>query len=245
MQEISKEALRDQIWSKLEKEKAALSSPWSSTPNFVGAQDAAMQLIKHPAWKKAKVIRTTPESAQAWLRLFALEQNKRVYMSVPNLAEERSLILLDPAKLIPKGIPFEDVMYAEGAIEHGVPCCFEDLEQIDLVLIGCVAVNNEGARTGKGTGYADLEVSLLRYFHKIDGDTPVATTIHAVQMVNNLTLPMDDHDIPVDIIATPNKLVETNTRFKKPNSIDWAALQSEQLEQIPLLQRLFQEQQDH
>lgn len=235
---LSKDELRDAIWAKLEKVKAALSSPWSSTPNFVGAQDAALKLVKHPTWNAAKTIRTTPESAQAWLRLFALEHSKKVYMSVPNLEDAHTLILLDPAKLIPKGIPFEDVMYLEGAMEYGEPCGYEDMEPVDLVLIGCVAVNREGARTGKGTGYADLEVSLMRHFGKIEADTPVATTVHPLQIVTDFILPMHSHDTPVDLIATTQEVIETNTVYNKPNGLDWEHITEEKIDKIPVLQRL-------
>lgn len=239
---LSKDELRDAIWAKLEKVKAALSSPWSSTPNFVGAQDAALKLVKHPIWNAAKTIRTTPESAQAWLRLFALEHNKKVYMSVPNLEDERAMILLDPSKLIPQGIAFEDVMYLEGAMEHGEPCDYEAIDKIDLVLIGCVAVNREGGRTGKGTGYADLEISLLRHFGKIEADTPVATTVHPLQIVTDYILPMHSHDTPVDLIATTQEVIQTNTVYNKPAGLDWGHISEEKIEQIPLLKRLHAQQ---
>jgi 5-formyltetrahydrofolate cyclo-ligase family len=37
----------------------------------------------------------------------------------------------------------------------------EELEPVDLVVCGTVAVNRDGVRVGKGGGYSDLEFGLL------------------------------------------------------------------------------------
>jgi hypothetical protein len=38
----------------------------------------------------------------------------------------------------------------------------DEMSPIDLVVVGCVAVARDGGRTGKGAGFADLELGLLR-----------------------------------------------------------------------------------
>ena len=49
---------------------------------------------------------------------------------------------------------------------------------------------------------------------------------------------MTQHDVPVDIIVTPTKVIETNTVYKKPKGIYWDELPKEKIEQIPLLKKL-------
>jgi 5-formyltetrahydrofolate cyclo-ligase len=74
--------------------------------------------------------------------------------------------------------------------------------KIDLVVTGCVAVDREFNRLGKGGGYGDREIFLARTLY---GYIPVATTIHDLQLVDRI--PVEEHDVKVDIVATPTKLL--------------------------------------
>ena len=47
-----------------------------------------------------------------------------------------------------------------------------------------------------------------------------------------------DHDVPVDIIVTPDHVFEVIERLKKPNGIFWSKLSPEKIKQVPLLQQL-------
>ena len=53
-----------------------------------------------------------------------------------------------------------------------------ELQPVDLVVCGSVAVNREGARVGKGGGFSDLELALLVEAGLIGPETVVATTVH-------------------------------------------------------------------
>ena len=46
------------------------------------------------------------------------------------------------------------------------------------------------------------------------------------------------HDVPVDIVVTPERVIRTRTAFGKPEAIQWNELSGEQLEAMPALRRL-------
>lgn len=109
----AKDILRREIWLTLESENCSIGSPWYAIPNFHGAEIAAERLQEVDAWKAAKVVKSNPDSAQAWIRLAALEQGKRLYIPVPELVDQLPYILLDPVDLKERNIDFKDVMYSQ------------------------------------------------------------------------------------------------------------------------------------
>ena len=59
--------------------------------------------------------------------------------------------------------------------------------QVDMVIIGSVAVNPaNGARIGKGEGFAELEYGMLRLMGAVDDSTPVVSCIHDCQLVDDI-----------------------------------------------------------
>ena len=126
----------------------------------------------------------------------------------------------------------------DGAIEHGRLVPFEEMQHIDLVNVGCVAVTRDGGRTGKGAGFADLELGLLREHGLVDETTPVATTVHPISIVEDGLLPMTDTDSPLDWIVTVDEAIATGATGARPSGIRWDLLQPDQIDAIPVLQRL-------
>lgn len=233
-----KDKLRHRIWSELESTGSAVGDPWSAIPNYHGAKEAALKLKALPEWQTASVVKSNPDSAQAWVRLQALQDGKRVYTPVPELVKDFPFLLLDPEELKQQGRAFEDVMYSDGAIKYGKRVEFNEIEPLDFCVVGCVAVSEAGGRTGKGAGFADLELGIFRYFELIDDATPLATTVHNIQVVQKNKIVMQSHDAPLDYIATPEKLISTQTEYPKPGVVNWDALQDDQFENIPFLRDL-------
>jgi 5-formyltetrahydrofolate cyclo-ligase len=100
-----------------------------------------------------------------------------------------------------------------------------------------VAVNRRGARIGKGGGFSDLEYGLLRESGKIERRTPIVTTVHPLQILRE-DLPMMEHDIPVNLVATPGEVIEVDGAYDRPTGILWDHLQPRQARGIPVLERL-------
>jgi len=65
----------------------------------------------------------------------------------------------------------------------------------------------------------------------------VATTVHELQIFDE-PLPMMDHDVPLDLIATPERLIQTRRALPKPKGIRWEELSPAQLAAMPVLGRL-------
>lgn len=202
-------------------------------PNFTGAEAAAERLAGERAWKRARVVGCNPDLAQRPVRARALREGKVVCVTTPRLEGAPPFLRLDPERLEP-----EDLWRAssiQGSLELGEPAAPEDLPPLGLVVIGSVAAARDGARLGKGGGFADLEYALLLEAGKVHARTPVATTVHAGQVVRAGTIPMAAHDLPVDLVVTPERVLRCPRAHRRPRGLLWEALDAERLSAIPLL----------
>lgn len=230
----SKDDIRNQIWSLLEKKKAArFPGAKGRIPNFVGAEACARLLADNPSWKKASTIKANPDSPQRAIRQHALQEGKTVYVAVPRLRDEKPFIELDPQRL--KCTPYA-ASSIKGASQYGRPVTLAEVAKIDLIVCGSVAVNRRGARVGKGGGYSDLEFALLTEEEKIDPNTTIVTSVHPLQILDE-ELPMTEHDISLTAIVTPNEFIEIGRRLERPKGIYWNMLPDEKIEAIPVLKR--------
>jgi 5-formyltetrahydrofolate cyclo-ligase len=230
-----KDALRERIWTLLEREGASVGHAHGHIPDFVGADRAAERLAQLPIWRNAQVVKCNPDAPQAPVRLRALQEGKVVYMAVPRLRDERCFVELHRDVL---SVPLDVAAETKGALAHGKLVAFDEMQPIDLVLVGCVAVTRSGGRTGKGAGFADLELGMLRQLGLVSSSTPIATTVHPLQVVDEGELPMTAHDSALDWIVTPDEVIETHTSHPQPNGILWEAIREEQFESIPILRKL-------
>jgi len=229
-----KQKIREKIW-KLMEEKNIARFPlplYGRIPNFFGAEKAAERLRELKAWKEAKIVKINPDSPQRKVREFALKENKTLIMPTPRLKE--GFLLL-------KGL--QKVAYEassiKGAFKFGKKIGLKELKElpkIDLIINGSVAVTENGARLGKGHGYGELEYAISRELGKVGGETPRITTVHEVQIVEKI--PMEEHDVPVDYIITPERTIKTNTKFEKPEGIYWNLISENLLKEIPILKEL-------
>jgi len=231
---MDKQALREQIWDELEETGEARFPfpPHNRIPNFAGASEAAERLAATVEWNEADVIKSNPDAPQLPVRRAALRAEKTVYMAVPRLRDEQCFLRLDPAEI-------EDTDEAAtigGASDAGEPVHPEEMSAVDLIVSGSVAVTEAGARVGKGEGYSDLEFAILRGFDLVDDDTTTVSTVHELQVVDE-DVPLGDHDVPMDLLVTPERLVETGAGAK-PDGIAWNTLSEEKIAAIPILQRL-------
>ncbi len=233
-----KDRLRDRIWQKLVSDEVNVGPVDSRIPNFAGADLAALHLSRLDAWKNARVVKCNPDPPQIPVRLRALYDGKILYAPVPELTKGFPFVRLDPAVLEAKGVQFELAAVSQGFVEHGEPVEFEEMETLDFVVVGCVAVSDAGGRTGKGGGFADLELGIFRELGKVTPATPVATTVHSVQLVDPALLPMLDHDSPLDYIATEQGVIATRTQMARPTGVAWDHVQADQYASIPFLNDL-------
>jgi len=200
----AKQAVRERVWERLEREGAArFPGARGRIPNFVGAEAAAKRLASTKEWADASVVKANPDSPQLPVRALALAEGKLVYMAVPRLRTLKPFLLLDAKRT--RTTP-RKAASIRGASSLGKPVATSDMRRGDLVVCGSVAVNREGARVGKGGGFSDLEIALLAEAGLVDAETTVATTVHAVQVLDE-ELPETTHDFRVDLIVTPEEAI--------------------------------------
>jgi 5-formyltetrahydrofolate cyclo-ligase len=72
----------------------------------------------------------------------------------------------------------------------------------------------------------------------VQADTPIVTTVHALQIVASTELPMLAHDWSLTWIITPDEAIATLSRHTQPTGLQWEHLRPEQLEAIPVLRTL-------
>jgi 5-formyltetrahydrofolate cyclo-ligase len=192
-----KQRLRERIWSEMERLRIAVFPlPCRGRiPNFIGAEIAAEKLRRLEEWRKTKVVFVNPDSPQRKVRENALKDGKILIMASPRL--KKGFILIKP----------EDVRGKEhfastikGAFKYGVEV--QEFPKPGLVVQGSVAVDAQGHRLGKGHGYGDAEIRVLK---RRFGAVPVATTVHDVQVVE--AVPSEERNEKISIIVTPTKVI--------------------------------------
>jgi 5-formyltetrahydrofolate cyclo-ligase len=234
----AKAALREEVWAALTDARVArFPGARNRISNFTGAEAAARRLAGTEQWRAARTVKANPDSAQLPVRRQALEDGKTVYMAVPRLAEPEPFFLLDPEHLADP--PRRSASIA-GATRSARRVAVADLEPVDLVVSGCVAVGEDGARLGKGGGFADLEFALATAAGLVGPDTLVVTTVHELQVRPAGAVPTAAHDAPVDLVVTPERVIDCRTRRgpRPADGIRWSELTHEKIAAIPLLQAL-------
>jgi 5-formyltetrahydrofolate cyclo-ligase len=202
-------------------------------PNFAGAEQAALHLRSVRAWREACVVKVNPDAPQLPVRRMALRDGKVLYMAVPRLRTLECFLELDPARLGPRTRLAASIRGAEAL---GRPVRLEAVPPIDLIVCGAVAVNAQGARVGKGGGFSDLEYALLAEAGRVSARTPIATTVHPVQVLP-YAIEMRPHDIPLDLIVTPEGPMPVRPSFPRPRGLDFEALSPAKIAEVPVLRQ--------
>ncbi|SDG23869.1 5-formyltetrahydrofolate cyclo-ligase [Halorubrum xinjiangense] len=248
---MDKQAVREAVWDAFDEGDQARFPfpPHDRIPNFAGADEAAKRLAETEAWQSATTLKANPDAPQLPVRRAALRAGKTVYVAQPRLCDPDPFLRLDPAEIPPEEV--DDATTVSGIGEYGTPTAPEDVDHVDLIVAGSVGVTTDGARIGKGEGYSDLEWAVLRELDAVDSDTTVSTTVHELSVLDgpesavgadvdlsdpDVDLPSPDaHDVPLDLVMTPERTIRTDTPHPRPDGVDWDALDDEKLSEIPVL----------
>jgi 5-formyltetrahydrofolate cyclo-ligase len=226
----AKQRVRERIWALLESKAAAPAGVYGRIPAFFGAEAAAERLATLPVWRAARTVKAVPDRAQLPVRVRALTDGKLVYMAVPRLADALPFFLLDPASLT---VPAEEAASSHVAETVARKVGVEEMQPVDLIICGSVAVDRRGVRLGKGAGYSDIELALLQEAGLMRPETTIVTTVHPLQVVNE-SLPETGHDFSVDLIVTPDEVIECDPP-RRPSGLVWEDLDREKIAGIPVL----------
>lgn len=235
--------IRKRIWDLMEeKDIARFPRPvHHRIPNFDGAELAAERMSALPEFKGANCVKVNPDTPQRPVRHLVLEQGKTLLTPQPRLRTGFfSMLSMDTLP----GVSIEECTNSKGIAKHGTPVSLNEEYTVDLVIVGSTAVcPNTGARVGKGEGFAELEWGILSLQGNLDASkTLVLTTVHDEQVVNDIPPgQLTKHDVPVDVIVTPTRVIRVPNRAPKPSGVFWDLLSPQKLGQIRVLQQLKQE----
>jgi len=229
-----KQRIREHVWRLLEERGVArFPKPiYGRIPNFVGAEKAAKRILELPEYRRARVVKVSPDSPQKFIRYRCLLDDKILVTPTPRLKE--GFLLLDPSR-IPRKF-YDRASTIRGAFIYGRKVSPEDLPEIDLIVTGSVAVTRGGLRLGKGGGYSELEYAILLEYGRIDRSIPIMTNVHDLQILEKL--PRDPYDLTLDVIATPTRLIRIEDRGERPDGIIWSMLSEEKIKEVPILVEL-------
>jgi 5-formyltetrahydrofolate cyclo-ligase len=195
----AKKLLRGEIWTQLEaKGVARFPLPcYGRIPNFVGSDKAAEKVRLLKEWKEARIVFVNPDYAQQKVREYALLDGKVLVMASPKL--KHGYVVVDPKDV--KGVEsFASTI--RGVFKYGKNVDAQDIPKPDLIVEGSVGVDMRGHRLGKGHGYGDVEIKTLK---NMFGAVPVLTTVHDIQVVENV--PFEEKDEKVSITVTPTRII--------------------------------------
>ncbi|XP_026974856.1 methenyltetrahydrofolate synthase domain-containing protein isoform X4 [Sagmatias obliquidens] len=235
---VSKQDIREQIWDYMEARNLAdFPRPvHHRIPNFKGASRAAEHFPRLQAFKMARTIKVNPDAPQKNARFFVLNSKKTLLVPTPRL---RTGLF---NKITPPPGATKDILRkcatSQGVRNYSTPVGLDSRVLVDLVVVGSVAVSEKGWRIGKGEGYADLEYAMMVSMGAVSQGTPVVTIVHDCQVVDIPETLLEDHDLTVDYILTPTRVITTGCERPKPTGIVWSKISCEMMGKMPVLRSL-------
>jgi 5-formyltetrahydrofolate cyclo-ligase len=230
----TKDEIRHKVWNQLTEEKnGRFPFPLvNRIPNFKGAEKAASHITTLIEYKEARVIKVNPDAPQLPLRKQILLDGKVLLVPTPRL--KAGFIMIKP-EWVPDGEERRAASLSHMK-SYGKEIPLTEIPPIDLMVVGSVAIHQDGRRLGKGEGYADREYAIVLELG--NPPVPVVTTIHSTQIVED-DIPRDTYDLTVDWIATEKGLYKTGSTYKKPNGMEWEHVSEEEMEEMPILRQLW------
>jgi len=234
----TKDDIRGQVWTLMEETNLAdFPRPCHQRiPNFRGSRNACEKLLGLDCFRKAVTVKVNPDKPQETARFLALQFNKKLLVPTPRLRHGLFNHVLPPFGF---GAPdLKLCCNAEGIKHYGIPIPLKSNVQVDLIVVGSVAVSEKGYRIGKGEGFADMEWGMMATMGAVRCDTIVVTIVHDCQVRDIPDELIEPHDITVDIILTPRRIIYCPGRLPRPSSLIWDKITPAKLREIPSLSRL-------
>ncbi|NXQ45356.1 MTHSD protein, partial [Catharus fuscescens] len=235
----SKWDIREKVWEHLEASGLAeFPRPVRGRiPNFKGSFQACCSLRELDVFSRAREVKVDPDKPLEGARLAALQARKTLLVPTPRLRTGLFNRIVPPPGATKEML--RRCATSQGVRDFSVPVGLDGKAQVDLVVVGSVAVSEKGWRIGKGEGYADMEYAMMVSMGAVQEDTPVVTIVHDCQVLDIAEELLDDHDLTVDFILTPTRTIQTHCKRPKPQGIMWhKAMSSEMLGKIPILKTL-------
>ncbi|XP_056872498.1 methenyltetrahydrofolate synthase domain-containing protein isoform X17 [Takifugu flavidus] len=234
----SKWDIREKVWAYIEsKNLANYPRPvFNRIPNFKGAAQACNRLSELQEFRSSQTVKVNPDRPQQQARFATLEAGKTLLVPTPRLRTGLFNKIIPPQGANKQQLHI--CASSQGVKLFSVPIELDAKLKVDLVVVGSVAVSEKGLRIGKGEGFADMEYGMMASMGALSDSTVVVTIVHDCQILDIPEELIESHDLTVDYILTPTRVIKTNCQRPKPQGIIWRKLSKEKLEKIPILRRL-------
>lgn len=234
----TKEDIRQRVWHYIEENDLAnFPRPvYNRIPNFKGASTACAKVSELQVFAQATEVKVDPDKPLEGARLVILQAQKTLLVPTPRLRTGLFNKITPPPGATKEQLRI--CSSSQGVRDFSVPVGLDAKVKVDLVVVGSVAVSEKGFRIGKGEGYADMEYGMMASMGAVNESTVVVTVVHDCQVVEIPEGLIESHDLTVDYILTPTRVIKTNCQLPKPQGIIWSKLDTEKLEKIPILKKL-------
>ncbi|CAL8404157.1 unnamed protein product [Boreogadus saida] len=214
--------IRQKVWDHIEENNLAnFPRPvHNRIPNFKGAFSACARVTGLEAFTETAEVKVDPDKPLEGARLEVLQAKKTLLVPTPRLRAGLFNKITPP-----EGASKEQLRVcstSQGVKEFSVPVGLDAKVKVDLVVVGSVAVSEKGYRIGKGEGYADMEYGMMVSMGAVTESTVVITIVHDCQVVDFSEELVEPHDLTVDYILTPTRVIKTDCLLPKPEGIIWA-----------------------
>ncbi|XP_029986310.1 methenyltetrahydrofolate synthase domain-containing protein isoform X1 [Sphaeramia orbicularis] len=230
--------IRQKVWDYIEdKNLANFPRPvHNRIPNFKGAFTACAKVSELQAFTQTAEVKVDPDKPLEGARLAVLQAQKTLLVPTPRLRTGLFNKITPPPGATKEQLRI--CSSSQGVKDFSVPIGLDAKVKVDLVVVGSVAVSEKGFRIGKGEGYADMEYGMMAAMGAVSESTVVVTIVHDCQVVDIPETLIEKHDLTVDYILTPTRVIKTDCQLPKPQGIIWTKLDTEKLEKIPILKKL-------
>ncbi|XP_042561476.1 methenyltetrahydrofolate synthase domain-containing protein isoform X1 [Clupea harengus] len=230
--------IRKKVWDYIEANNLAnFPRPvHNRIPNFKGAHGACTKVSELQVFSKTDEVKVDPDKPLEGARLMILQAKKTLLVPTPRLRTGLFNKITPP-----QGASKEDLRIcstSQGVRDFSVPVGLDAKVKVDLIVVGSVAVSEKGYRIGKGEGFADIEYAMMVAMEAVNESTVVVTVVHDCQVVDIPEELIESHDLTVDYILTPTRVIKTGCTHPKPPGIIWSKIDADMLEKIPILKKL-------
>ncbi|KAJ0056211.1 hypothetical protein NL108_003511, partial [Boleophthalmus pectinirostris] len=185
-----------------------------------GASAACTKVSELQVFTKAGEVKVDPDKPLEGARLVILQAQKTLLVPTPRLRTGLFNKITPPPDATKNHLRI--CSSSQGVKDFSVPVGLDAKMKVDLVVVGSVAVSEKGFRIGKGEGYADMEYGMMASMGAVNESTVVVTVVHDCQVVEIPERLIESHDLTVDYILTPTRVIKTDCQLPKPQGIIWS-----------------------
>ncbi|CAH2324097.1 methenyltetrahydrofolate synthase domain-containing isoform X1 [Pelobates cultripes] len=248
---FSKSDIRKEVWDYIEKNDLAdFPRPVHNRIIYFKVYQHECQVSQNcKVLECVSTVKIDPDSPHNNARFLTLDAHK--ILLVPKPRPRKGLFY----RIIPPNRAGKEMLKMcstpQGVYNYGVPVSLDDRISVDLVVLNGerIAVNEGRAplsvqgehrcwRIGKGEGFADLEHAMMMAMEAVTEDTVVVTIVHDCQVLDFPEDLLGEHNLTVDYILTPTRIIKTDCKRPKPEGIIWSKITWEMMKKIPILKKL-------